>query len=134
MKKISLLCFLCSLLLVPAGCGTLDKSGVYAGDKFAYNADLTIVTSQDFLQAFVKWEFDNRAALAGTPEIKQSADAVRKGAKQWISSAIRLREAYAANPTPGNQAALVSALDILHQALTEAAGYMAAAAQPKPSP
>jgi hypothetical protein len=113
------------LPLLLAGCRSLAPEGVYQGDSVLYHADLAIVTSYDVIHAYVKWEHENRAALAVWPEIKQSADAMRKGAPAWFRSAKALRAAYAVEPSEGNAAALQKALGVLRAALTEAAGYMA---------
>ena len=110
----------------PTGCGTLNPAGAYAGDKVLYDADAGIATSYDLLHTFVKWEYDNRAALAGTPEIKGYADSVRRQAPQWFASAIALRDAYHAAPNGGTRTALQSALAVLRQATTEATRYLAA--------
>src|SRR6266576_4478192 len=99
------------------GCRSLDKTGVYAGDKFLYDSELAIVTSYDLLDAFLKWETSNRAALSTVPEIKKSADNIRKDSKRWFASAHALRDAYAANPTSENRTALQSSLSVIHAAL-----------------
>lgn len=108
------------------GCGSLDPEGAYKGDKVLYSADRTITEAYDAMHAFVKWEFQNRAALAENPEITKAADSIRSGAQKWITSAIALRDAYAAAPTSENNQRLQTALSILKQAIAEAAGYMAA--------
>jgi len=109
---------------VLAGCGTLDKTGIYGGDKALYDADVTIATSYDLLHTFVKWEYDNRDALSGTPEIKQYADTVRRQAPQWIQSAVALRDAYKAAPTNEARSALTTSIAVLRQAMVEATKYL----------
>jgi len=106
------------------GCGTLAPEGVYQGDKFLYDADLVISTGYEMMHRFVKWEYDNRAALASTPEIKKAADNVRVGAPAWIASAIRLRDAYKANPNEQAKTDLLKALDLIRQGNREALGYL----------
>lgn len=122
MKKI-MLSMLAILLL--AGCGTfkLAPAGAYT-DSVTYGADLSITTSYDVLHAFVKWEHDNAAALAGTPEIHAAANNIRKNAKQWIGSAIALRDAYAASPTAGNKSSLQTGLEVLSAAVAQATTYL----------
>lgn len=120
---------LSAFCLAGGGCATLDKSGVYAGDDVLYAADLAITTSYDILHTYVAWEKENRAALARWPEIKQSADAIRRDAPRWFATAHALRDAYAASPTAENRDGLQTALSVLRIALAEAAGYMARAAQ-----
>ena len=107
------------------GCGTLDKTGAYGGDKFLYDADLAIASSYEVLHSFVKFEHDNRASLAGTPEVAKYADVIRKGAPQWFGSAIALRDAYKGNPNAGTKSALQTALDVLREAVNQATRYMA---------
>lgn len=123
--KLPLALALAFLIAGAPGCGTPDPAGVYKGDSFLYHAEKTIVTAYDSLDAFVLWEYQNRAALASIPEIRKAADKVREKAKDWIDSAIRLRDAYLANPTPENKSAFRAALRILRQGLAEAANHMA---------
>lgn len=118
-------------LLLPAvclqtGCRSLDADGPYQGDETLHAADKTIVGAYDALHAFVKWEYQNRAALKDKPEITKAADTIRAGAEKWIASAIALRDVYAASPTSDNAVKLSTALRFLRQALDEAASYMAA--------
>lgn len=110
------------------GCRSLAPEGVYKGDTVLYHADLAIVTSYDVIHAYVTWEYENRSALAVWPEVKASADAMRKGAPNWFRTAKALRAAYAEDPSPVNNAALQKAIGVLRVALTEASAYMAAAA------
>lgn len=112
------------LALGMTGCGTLNKSGVYGGDKTLYAADLTITTSYDVMHTFVSWEYQNRKALAGIPEIKKYADTVRTGAKKWIATAVALRDAYSASPTQTNADSLNRALNVLREAVTQSTGYL----------
>ena len=118
-----------------SGCGSLspgtaDHPSPYGGvtatgelktpDRVLYDADFAIATSYTIIHSFVKYEFDNRAALAGTPEIKQAADRIRAGAPGWFKSAVAVRDAYAKSPTLENRTALSKALDVLQQAVVEA--------------
>jgi hypothetical protein len=106
------------------GCGTLDKSGVYGGDKALYDADLALSASYDTLHQFVLWEYQNRQALAGTPEIKAAADTIRKQAPQWYATAFALRDAYKASPNPGTMEALQRSLNLIHAAVLESVKYL----------
>lgn len=107
------------------GCGSLDKTGVYAGDKALYDADLTIATSYELLHTFVQFEYDNRAMLANTPEVKRYADSVRAGAPQWFATAIALRDAYKSNPAEATRTSLQQALDVLREATVQSTKYLA---------
>ncbi len=127
MKK-SIVALLLAVTLIGGctnGCGTLDPQGVYQGDKFLYDADLTITTGYEVMHRFVTWEYQNRETLKGTPGIKAAADKVRAGAKDWVSSALKLRDAYKADPTDTNRKGLQKALDVIRQAVVEATGYLA---------
>jgi hypothetical protein len=115
--------------LLLTSCRALAPGGAYQGDQVLYHAELTAITAYDVIHTFVKWEHENRAALAVWPEVKQAADTMRKGAPQWFKSAYALRDAYAAAPTAENRAALEKALAVLRSALNEAAGYLARAAE-----
>lgn len=112
-----------ALLALACGCGSLDKSGVYGGDKALYAADETLDISYTTLHQFVLWEQANRAALAGTPEIKQFADKIRTEAPQAFHSAVALRDAYKANPTSANMTAFQRALTVVHELMTQATIY-----------
>jgi hypothetical protein len=118
---LSLVLMLCPFL---NGCGTLDPAGSYSGDKTLYAADLTITTSYDLLHKFVSWEYTNRAALASNPEIKKSADTVRAKSEAWFADAEKVRDAYAALPSPENKTALVTALSVLQAASSVAVQFM----------
>lgn len=121
-------------VVLSTGCThSLAAGGVYQGDKVLHDADLAIVTSYDVLHAYVKWEYQNRAALASQPEIKRSADAIRRNSKQWFASAHALRDAYAVNKTMENRSALNSSLSLIRAALTEATRYMTQTAIPSPA-
>jgi len=110
--------------LALAGCGTLEPGGVYRGDKVLYDADVVIATSYDVIHTFVAWEYANREALASRPEVRRAADRMRAGAREWIGTALALRDAYAAQPADGTRDALQSALDVLRAALVEATRYL----------
>lgn len=118
-KLISLI----GIAILLAGCGTLSPTGPYKGDKILYSADLSITTAYDVMHSFVTWEMQNRVALTGIPEIKVTADNIRKNAKQWIRSAISARDAYAGSPTEINRSSLQKALDVLATAVGQASLY-----------
>lgn len=107
------------------GCSStkLASGGVYAGKANLYAVDSFISTAYDTESAFLKWESTNRPLLSKS--VTAFADDLRKNAKAWNDSALALRDAYAANPTPENEANLQKALGIIRAALTEATKYLA---------
>lgn len=114
------------------GCRDLDPSGVYAGDKLLYRADLTITSSKSFMDAFVTFEFHNRALLQlKHPEVKAAADTVRTQGKASLQSAVAARDAYAAASTAANATALNTALATLTEAASQAQAQLLAATQTK---
>ena len=132
LRAAGLLLVSCGLLsvVVFSGCRALAPDGVYKGDQVLHNAELATTTSYEVIHTFVSWEYENRAALTVWPEIKTAADAMRKSSPQWFKTAYALRDAYAIAPTDENRAALEKSLSVLRAALSEAAQYMAQAAQP----
>jgi len=110
------------------GCGTLAPSGVYQGDKTLYDADFAIAGSYDLLHSFVTWEFKNREALTTMPAVKEYADKVRAGARQWVTSAIACRDAYAASPSAENRTNLQKAIAVLREAVVQGTKYQVSAA------
>jgi hypothetical protein len=126
MRYLLSLVILATALAFSPGCNhtQLDPAGVYQGQVAAYNADSTINTAYALMDNFLKWEFENRAVFAETPEVKKFADNIRANGRQWISSAIALNEAYKLDPTEEKRSALVAALDLIDVALMEATKYM----------
>lgn len=111
-----------------SGCGSLAPGGSYQGDKVLYDADVAIATSYEVIHTFVAWEYANREALAPQPGIRAAADRMRRGAPQWVRSALALRDAYAARPDVETRDALATAVGVLRAAMLEATRYLQAAA------
>jgi hypothetical protein len=107
-----------------SGCRNLEAGGVYDEDQALYNAELSIVTSYEVIDTFVKWEETHRAALKPWPEITKAADHIRVNAKQWFATANAARDAYVGDPSEQNRDNLLKALAVIRVALTEASGYM----------
>jgi hypothetical protein len=131
MKRLSSLVPLLPLLLVCcslfAGCSqtlqnTADKPSPYKGDQVLYAQDVSIIGTSDSLKDFLSWELRWRGIVP--KDITAFADKVRSNLATWNGSAIRLRDAYAANPTTENEAGYRAALAELRQALTESAIYL----------
>jgi len=129
----ALLFILLPSAFILGGCAALDPAGVYHGDQILHKSELVTTTSYEVIHTYVSWEKENRVALAKYPEIKQSADVMRRNARQWFTTANALHDAYAANPTPENGAALNTALAVLQTALNEAVKYMTQAAAGAPT-
>lgn len=113
------------LTVYQAGCAKLAPAGSYNGDAFLFQVEQTTVTGYALLHDFVTWEKANQTLLSATPGIHAAADNVRKHAKEWFATLNRLHDAYTANPTAENKAALQKALDVINQAVQEALGYFA---------
>jgi len=118
----------CARKLAPGGAySTTNAAGVVSQDTALYAADKTIVESYDVLHAFVKFEFENRAALkVAAPAVNQAANNVRANARKWTDSAIALRDAYAVNPTPENRDKLNDAVRVLREAIVQAQQFVKA--------
>lgn len=139
MKKLYSILFTAAALLfvagpvIVAGCKTqLSPSGVYAGKQYLYVADRTIADSYDYLNAFVTWEYQNRAAIATNwPTMTKVADNVRALAPQFYHFAIAARSAYAGmlDNTNATVSALNSASNALAKELTSMQTLQAATAQ-----
>ncbi len=116
------------LFLGPIACQhKLDPAGVYKGDSILWDADGVIANGHDVLQGFVTWEEDNRATLAKvSPEIKKLADRIVEQGPSWFSSALALRDAYAADPSKPNKDALTTGIAVLKAAISEAQHYTTA--------
>lgn len=127
--------FLVSFLAIMGclfGCRHLDPAGVYQGNQLLYQSEIAIPTSHAILQTYVQWELEYRTTLAKWPEIRKSADTIRRNGRQWETTANNLHDAYATDPSATNRDALSTALGVLRSAITEANGYMLrAATQPK---
>lgn len=112
------------------GCGTLDPAGSYSGDKVLYDADMTISLAYDTVHNFVTWEYQNRAALSGLPQIKEYANALRSQYPTWHRAALAARQAYIGNPNDPNRTALQQALDVLREAMRQANQWLATTQTP----
>lgn len=114
--------------MLMAGCGTLDPTGPYHGDKVLYDADVMIATSYETIHTFVTWEYVNRQSLASKPAIKVAADKMRTDAPRWFATALALRDSYQDNPNDGTRDALQRAVDVLRTAMIESTKYLQSAA------
>ena len=116
--------FALGFLGLSTGCGTLDKTGPYAGDQVLYVADQTDVVAYKTLHAFVQFEYDNRAALAGHPEIKKAADEIRAHAPDIFAKYDQARKVYTNVRSPETQAVLAAIADQLKAEVTKATAFL----------
>lgn len=127
---------LCGLLLVEAGCTrTLNPAGYYGRidaaqpavtsgpttGQILVNADQAIGTARRTITAFLQWEMTNRSHVGA--EVTRVADGLRGTAPKYLQSAVRLRDAYAANPTTATRNALDDSIRLLDAALLEVSRY-----------
>lgn len=116
------LSLLCALTL--AGCGTLDKSAAYNGDKVLYATDQTEIIACNVIHEFVSFEFQHRAELASHPEIKAAADSIRSNAPTWSKDYDRARGLYLLVNTPENLASFNAALKVLQDGSSKATSFL----------
>jgi len=114
-------------IMALAGCAALQS-----------DADPVVVRAQQarsfaFLtfDTFLKFEYDNRAMLAGAPEIHAAAENIRENGPRWIDEVTNLITVYKANRTPESRANLATGLAVLNTALIMAERYLAEAKQRK---
>jgi hypothetical protein len=132
-KLIIIATLLLGLLAFP-GCvkRQLDPAGVYQGDSYLFQTELSINTSYEVIHTFVKWEKDNRDILRQWPEVKKAADRMRAGAPDWFKTANAAHDAYKVNPGDQTKSELELSVAILRTALLEATRYMTRTATPTP--
>lgn len=102
------------------GCASLAPSSSYDGDKALYIADQTDLAAYKVMHAFVSFEYDNRAALASHPEIKEAADEIRKNAPDWFAKYDKARAVYVNVRSPETLAAFNLAVQKLKDGVTKA--------------
>lgn len=123
MKKL-IFCLSLFIAIGLSGCGTLDKSGAYNGDKILYVADQTDVTAYNVIHQFVLFEYENRALLASHPEIKSAADEIRKNAPDWFAKYDQARSLYVTVNTPDNLARFQVAIQVLKDGVAKATDFL----------
>lgn len=126
-----LLIALCCFAL--AGCvSTVAPGGAYNNDTFLYNAESSVTTAYQTFDALLKFEYDNRAALSSTPEVKQYADYVRLNAPKWKITFEELDATYKVNPTAENKDKVQNILNLVKTVLAQSTIYLATPVKPKP--
>jgi hypothetical protein len=82
------------LAYAATGCASLNPSGPYQGDVLLYRMEVTVPAAYKTFDSFLKFEFDNRAALAQWPEVKKAADEIRTNAPGWLTEANEAHDQY----------------------------------------
>lgn len=109
------------MLLSLTACGTLESGGKYEGSRALYTTDTINKTSHDILDAFLRWERDNRMSLWQlAPDIKHATDAIRDKAPHAFVAYDSARSLYLLFPTKDNQAALMDSTAALESLVVDA--------------
>ena len=127
-RKTTLLAITAILALALAGCGTLASGGAYNGDKVLYQADSTVWTAYQAIDASLKWESVNYRSLS--PQLQAAANAVRAQAPKAFSSYAALRATYLANKNTANQNSLQGAVNDLIALANTAAQWLPGTSAP----
>jgi hypothetical protein len=99
-----------------------------SGDPVVVNAEKTTALATDSFDSFLKFEYDNRAALQkASPQIKAYADVIRKNGQMWLQSARIMTRAYKNNRSADNKANLQTALAVITNAITQIQQYTSSA-------
>jgi hypothetical protein len=96
---------LASCALSPAliGC-RLSPAASVTGDPVAVNSEKTIAIARDTIDAFLKWEKENRSFVS--PDVHAAAQAIRAKAPDQFRNARAVLRAYKTNRTPEQKALL----------------------------
>lgn len=114
--------FLILPLFLLTACVALQRGA----DPIVVRAEQTRSIAFLVFDTFLKAEHDNRAALAGTPEIHAAAEHIRVNGPKWIDDLTALIAVYKSNRTPENKANLATGLAVLSTALVTAEKYLTA--------
>lgn len=106
------------------GCGTLDTSGPYAGNKVLYQSDLTLATAYGVIDGFLVWETAHRGKPECPAEVTQAADNIRLKAPVAFAAALAARDTYMKATTTTNADALQVTLTALQQLVSIANQYL----------
>ena len=98
MKKLLTICSILTISAFIFGCATtssLQSGGVYSGDPFIYNADNTILTTYNILDAFLIFETQNEQFIkTNEPAIFSAANIIRQNAPAALSDISKARQFY----------------------------------------
>tara|TARA_R110000822_G_scaffold21917_3_gene69346 strand:- start:1962 stop:2330 length:369 start_codon:yes stop_codon:yes gene_type:complete len=118
MKRIAAILLLLPLLLC-GGCSGLQLGA----DPVVVNAERTLQVARATLDAFVRFEFHNRAQCP--PEVQAAAEKIRRDAPEWFARVVRLKQSYKLNRGADQKADLLTAVSVLSTAASEAATALA---------
>lgn len=94
-------------------------------DPIVVNAERATAIAMDTFDSFMKYEFDNRVALARvSPDIHKVAERIRVNGKQWLLTARTLTKTYKANRSDENKFQLMTAVAVLQSAMAESQRYI----------
>jgi hypothetical protein len=115
---------LCSVGAMPllSGCALLPGA-----DPVVVRAEQATAVAVEIFHAFLKFELDNRAALAGTPEIRAAAERIGERGPDLLETARALTKAYKANRTADNKVAMETITATLEALAQEAQAHLARA-------
>lgn len=130
MKSLPSLLLVLVLASVITGCGSLDPTGPYKGNKVLYSADLTIATAYDVIDGFLIWENANRGTAACPRSVTAAADDLRGKAPAAFAEALAARDAYANASTSANASKLQTTLMALQQLVSVANKFLIPAKMP----
>jgi hypothetical protein len=118
MKRLACLLLLLPLLIC-GGCASLQPGA----DPLVVNSERTIGIAKETLDAFVRFEFNNRSKCP--PEVQAAAETIRREAPVWFARAMRVKLAYKQHRDANNRADLMTAVAVLQTAASEAATALA---------
>jgi hypothetical protein len=108
------------LLLLLASCAAIAPGS----DPVLVNAERTTAVAIDAVDTYLQWEFDNRETLSAIPEIRETADYLRRNAPTWFETAREITKSYKVNRTEYNRANLNTAMNVLNRAIIQAQRYL----------
>lgn len=110
-----------AIAIITSGCSNITTGN----DPVVVNAERTIPSAHDVINAFLKTEAENHATIkANTPQISAYANYIRANFPHWNSTAWATLDAYQQNRTAQNKANLATALAVLAQAVSQAQTYL----------
>ena len=118
MKRLACLILILPILLC-GGCASLNPGA----EPLVVNSERTIAIAKETLNAFVSFEYNNRAKCP--PEVQAAAETIRREAPAWFARAMRVKLAYKTHRDAANKADLMTAVAVLQTAASEAATALA---------